>query len=190
MIVRPSRMRHPTVPTRSPPFASSLRGASLNLASGRGADVDHAQGLHGSRRARCACATCSSQDHSVTFTTSATAGSIAHRDRCAGHPGVSYPRYIGGERNGPPEDCGGIPPKRSLILLIASMPISENGQATMIPLCSIIHIPIKDAPVASQIAASRQGVSRQKSTPPPPPDRRKNSPRPLPDGYRILVLFL
>ena len=27
----------------------------------------------------------------------------------AGQPGVSYPRYIGGERNGPPEDCGGIP---------------------------------------------------------------------------------
>jgi hypothetical protein len=26
----------------------------------------------------------------------------------AGEPGVSYPRYIGGERNGPPEDCGGI----------------------------------------------------------------------------------
>lgn len=24
-----------------------------------------------------------------------------------GEPGVSYPRYIGGERNGPPEDCGG-----------------------------------------------------------------------------------
>ena len=27
----------------------------------------------------------------------------------AGEPGVSYPRYIGGERNGPLEDCGGIP---------------------------------------------------------------------------------
>jgi len=27
----------------------------------------------------------------------------------AGEPGISYPRYIGGERNGPPEDCGGIP---------------------------------------------------------------------------------
>jgi hypothetical protein len=27
----------------------------------------------------------------------------------AGKSGVSYPRYIGGERNGPPEDCGGIP---------------------------------------------------------------------------------
>jgi hypothetical protein len=27
----------------------------------------------------------------------------------AGEPGGSYPRCIGGERNGPPEDCGGIP---------------------------------------------------------------------------------
>jgi len=27
----------------------------------------------------------------------------------AGQPGVSYPRFIGGERNGPPDDCGGIP---------------------------------------------------------------------------------
>lgn len=28
---------------------------------------------------------------------------------CAGEPGLSYPRYIDGERNGPPEDCGGLP---------------------------------------------------------------------------------
>jgi hypothetical protein len=26
----------------------------------------------------------------------------------AGEPGISYPRYIDGEKNGPPEDCGGI----------------------------------------------------------------------------------
>jgi hypothetical protein len=26
-----------------------------------------------------------------------------------GSPGLLYPRYLGGERNGPPEDCGGIP---------------------------------------------------------------------------------
>ena len=27
----------------------------------------------------------------------------------AGDPDCSYPRYVAGERNGPPEDCGGIP---------------------------------------------------------------------------------
>ena len=27
----------------------------------------------------------------------------------AADPLLAYPRYIGGERNGPPEDCGGIP---------------------------------------------------------------------------------
>jgi hypothetical protein len=27
----------------------------------------------------------------------------------AGDPKVAYPRYVGGERAGPPEDCGGIP---------------------------------------------------------------------------------
>jgi Plasmid pRiA4b ORF-3-like protein len=37
----------------------------------------------------------------------------------AGMPGVSYPRYIGGERNGPPEDCGGIPGFYELLDAIA-----------------------------------------------------------------------
>jgi hypothetical protein len=27
----------------------------------------------------------------------------------AGEPGISYPRYVAGECNAPPEDCGGIP---------------------------------------------------------------------------------
>ncbi len=37
----------------------------------------------------------------------------------AGQPGISYPRYIGGERNGPPEDCGGIPGFYELLDAIA-----------------------------------------------------------------------
>lgn len=30
-------------------------------------------------------------------------------NRRIGAPNTAYPRYIGGERNAPPEDCGGIP---------------------------------------------------------------------------------
>lgn len=37
----------------------------------------------------------------------------------AGEPGISYPRYIGGERSGPPEDCGGIPGFYALLEAIA-----------------------------------------------------------------------
>jgi Plasmid pRiA4b ORF-3-like protein len=36
-----------------------------------------------------------------------------------GQPGVSYPRSIGGERNGPLEDCGGIPGFYELLEAIA-----------------------------------------------------------------------
>jgi hypothetical protein len=39
-----------------------------------------------------------SWEHKVTVT-----------DVRPGEPGLAYPRYIAGERNGPPEDCGGIP---------------------------------------------------------------------------------
>lgn len=36
-----------------------------------------------------------------------------------GEPGVSYPRYIGGECNAPPEDCGGIPGYYSMLNVVA-----------------------------------------------------------------------
>jgi hypothetical protein len=34
---------------------------------------------------------------------------IRIQDIRVGEPGVTYPRYLAGERNGPPEDCGGVP---------------------------------------------------------------------------------
>jgi hypothetical protein len=37
----------------------------------------------------------------------------------AGQPVVPYPHYIGGERNGPPEYCGGIPGFYDLLEAIA-----------------------------------------------------------------------
>lgn len=35
--------------------------------------------------------------------------SLTVSDIRAGAPGAAYPRFIAGERDGPPEDCGGIP---------------------------------------------------------------------------------
>src|SRR5262249_11162216 len=44
---------------------------------------------------------------------------LAVTDVRAGEPGVPYPRYIGGERHGPPEDCGGIPDFYELLEALA-----------------------------------------------------------------------
>jgi hypothetical protein len=44
---------------------------------------------------------------------------LAITDIRAGQPRVSYPRYIGGEGNGPPDDCGGIPGFYELLEAIA-----------------------------------------------------------------------
>jgi len=46
----------------------------------------------------------------------------------AGEPGVSYPRYIGGERNGPPEDCGGIPGFYELLQALADTAHPSHAQ--------------------------------------------------------------
>jgi hypothetical protein len=47
----------------------------------------------------------------------------------AGHPGVSYPRYIGGERNTPPEDCGGIPGFYEMLEAIADPNSPHHAEA-------------------------------------------------------------
>lgn len=36
-----------------------------------------------------------------------------------GEPGVGYPRYLAGENNAPPEDCGGIPGFYTMLEIIA-----------------------------------------------------------------------
>jgi Plasmid pRiA4b ORF-3-like protein len=46
----------------------------------------------------------------------------------AGKPEVSYPRYIGGERSGPPEDCGGIPGFYELLEAIADAAHPNHAQ--------------------------------------------------------------
>jgi hypothetical protein len=54
-----------------------------------------------------------------------------------GKPDISYPSYIGGERNGPPEDCSGPPGfyelKCSLILSIRATSNSKNRHAITAP---------------------------------------------------------
>ena len=44
-----------------------------------------------------------------------------------GEPGVGYPRYIAGERNGPPEDCGGVPGVYDVLEARADPDHQEHG---------------------------------------------------------------
>lgn len=46
----------------------------------------------------------------------------------AGDPELSYPRYIAGERNGPPEDCGGIPGFQAMIDVLADPSDSDHAE--------------------------------------------------------------
>lgn len=45
----------------------------------------------------------------------------------AGQPGVFYPRYVGGERNAPPEDCGGIPGFYAMLDVLADPRHSDHA---------------------------------------------------------------
>ena len=47
----------------------------------------------------------------------------------AGEPGLSYPRYIGGEGNAPPEDCGGIPGFYEMLEAIADPGHPNHAEA-------------------------------------------------------------
>ena len=43
--------------------------------------------------------------------------------------GVSYPRYVGGEGNGPPEDCGGIPGFHEMLDAISDPGHPDHAEA-------------------------------------------------------------
>jgi hypothetical protein len=47
----------------------------------------------------------------------------------AGAPDTSYPRYVGGERNGPPENCGGIPGFYGLLEALADPKHPDHADA-------------------------------------------------------------
>jgi hypothetical protein len=55
----------------------------------------------------------------------------------AGEPGMSYPRYIGGERNGPLEDCGGIPGFCELLEALADPNHPNHADAKECPTTTI-----------------------------------------------------
>ena len=48
----------------------------------------------------------------------------------AGHPEASYPRYVGGEKNAPPEDCGGIPGFYEMLEALADHDHPNHAEAT------------------------------------------------------------
>jgi Plasmid pRiA4b ORF-3-like protein len=52
-----------------------------------------------------------------------------HEFARAGQSGVSYPRYVGGERNGPPEDCGGIPGFYEMLAALADPKHPDHADA-------------------------------------------------------------
>ncbi|MCT8997818.1 plasmid pRiA4b ORF-3 family protein [Chelativorans intermedius] len=47
-----------------------------------------------------------------------------------GDPEASYPRYVGGERNAPPEDCGGIPGFYDMLDALADPDHPNHADAT------------------------------------------------------------
>ena len=101
-----------------------------------------------------------------------------------GQPDVSYPRYIGGESNGPPEDCGGIPGFYELLEAISDPTHPSHAHlkewAGDYDPDTFDALPIKSPSGASQTAATppRRGSPR-KSTSARLPDRREQTRRGL-----------
>ena len=99
----------------------------------------------------------------------------------AGHPGVSYPRYIGGERNAPPEDCGGIPGFYEMLEAIADPNNPDHAEARQwadeYDPDVVDELPIEYAlgRIANRRNAAKSRLAK-KSRSARPPDRPRSSP--------------
>jgi hypothetical protein len=110
---------------RLPPLGVHNRQAKVRFADGRRTGGPR----HALMPAGCACAMRKTViDYTYDF-----GDCWEHRltvtDVRAGEPDVSYPRYVGGERNGPPEDCGGIPGFYGLLEALADSKHPDHADA-------------------------------------------------------------
>jgi transposase-like protein len=109
----------------------------------------------------------------------------------AGEPGVSYPRYIGGERNGPPEDCCGIPGFYELLEVLGDPAHPDHAflkqwQATTIPIRSTRFRSNTPSAASQTVATPAEYASPRKNTPPQPDHREKTRRGP----YRTVTVNL
>lgn len=87
----------------------------------------------------------------------------------AGDPSLSYPRYVGGERNGPPEDCGGIPGFYEMLDAAADPKHPEHAEAKQwlddYDPNAIEELPIKVAlgRIAKQRNAAKARLAKKKA---------------------------
>jgi hypothetical protein len=89
----------------------------------------------------------------------------------AGNPDLSYPRYIAGEHNGPPEDCGGIPGFYEMLDAAADPNHPDHAEAKEwlddYDPDEIDELPIKYAlgRIANQRNAARARLAKRQSRP-------------------------
>lgn len=100
-----------------------------------------------------------------------------------GEPGVGYPRYVAGERNGPLEDCGGVPGFYD-ILDARDDPDHQEHQTAVTWLGdydpgTIDELPIKFA--LGRIAARRNAQEPASQRP------RRPEPRPSAEAYQEAI---
>lgn len=115
----------------------------------------------------------------------------AHRltvtDIRQGEPGASYPRYVGGEWAGPPEDCGGIPGFYSMLDAKTDPEHPSHAEITQWfndydpKVINKALLKIGLARMANQYDATNS--QNAKKDPDQPLDEPHQDPRPSPEGY-------